>query len=809
MTEPLQVGQFAIVDHEPVDRGPNAGVFHGRGPHDDRAELFLVAEGTTPAGESFAGHVVSALGTALSSLDVSLTGSLRRLFIEAERNLREWNRKSIAQHRVSIGLTCFGRRANQAVLAQAGPSAAFHLHDGEVRAYYVDEEHGSPIGLGGNVPPQLTKLDFGPLDRLLLITTPGLRELDDEVIGGILALPTDQVLPDLYRRLQHVRHVTTLLVTGRGHAATVAIAPPEGSEFVIDATGGAAGEAAGADPFQPSLFIGGDQHEAEVDTARRQLLEVMPRARVEAPVPIAVAEIPAPLRRVAGDSTLAQLAAFRQARANTARMALQMSTSPPNPAQPTWRTAPPPGLGETPLSEPRRQHKRRDSFSRGLVREEPPPRPEANVHRAPLVDDLAAERRVPASPSLAGELIAAEAAGSMSSGGSLVRVRSSMRGRWKGGGSLGHKRTAAGQLPPTWLVIVVGLGVLLAVVAALTVPQMLEEEASQRVDRLIDGAQRELAAARVQQDPAEKRRALTDAQALLLEANDASPDASGQLLAEAAAAIAQMDAIRAPAALETLGSLEQFGDKPVAVSRLSIGDAHAFVLDNASGQVVAMPLAGGERKVVFAEDKEAKRGRPIATAWADNPDGAGPSLVIADAARALWAYSESGGLRPLAFAAPGNLTITDIAVFGGELYVLDAAQSVVYRFAPGSGGYGATPTRALDTPNIAAARRLLVDGEIITADADGTLRRFYGAIQLQLSQAGIDRKLIAPERAQPFAENDIAVLDATNDRIVVLRRDGTFAYQYRHKDFQSISAFAMKDGEGYVFSGGKLRRVIW
>ena len=159
MTETLQVGQFAIVDGEPVDRGPNAGVFHGKGPADDRAELFLLAEGTTPAGDAFAGHVVSALGHAFAALDMSLTGSLRRLFIEAERNLHDWNRKSIAQHRVAIGLTAFGRRGEQAIIAQAGPSIAYHFHQGRVTAYPARDEHSRAIG-SGPVEPELTRIPF-------------------------------------------------------------------------------------------------------------------------------------------------------------------------------------------------------------------------------------------------------------------------------------------------------------------------------------------------------------------------------------------------------------------------------------------------------------------------------------------------------------------------------------------------------------------------------------------------------------------------------------------------------------------------
>ena len=53
------------------------------------------------------------------------------------------------------------------------------------------------------------------------------------------------------------------------------------------------------------------------------------------------------------------------------------------------------------------------------------------------------------------------------------------------------------------------------------------------------------------------------------------------------------------------------------------------------------------------------------------------------------------------------------------------------------------------------------------------------------------------------------MVDASNDRIVVLRRDGSFDRQYQSKDFADLGAFTMHDGVGYVFSGGKLRRVTF
>ena len=104
----------------------------------------------------------------------------------------------------------------------------------------------------------------------------------------------------------------------------------------------------------------------------------------------------------------------------------------------------------------------------------------------------------------------------------------------------------------------------------------------------------------------------------------------------------------------------------------------------------------------------------------------------------------------------------------------------------------------------------MVDGEAITVDANGSVRRFSGQISLVLSEAGIDKKLVAAESPLAAGKNDIAILDAANDRIVVFRRDGSFDRQYRHADFKAMSAFTMRaNGDAYVFSGGKLRRVIF
>jgi hypothetical protein len=281
---------------------------------------------------------------------------------------------------------------------------------------------------------------------------------------------------------------------------------------------------------------------------------------------------------------------------------------------------------------------------------------------------------------------------------------------------------------------------------------------------------------------------------MLLEAReiDASAVSGMELFAEVEREIALMDNVREPQLVEKIASLEQFGEQPVSVLRLAIGTSEAYLLDSAGGQVIAVRFEDGDKQVVFAENEGAGHGAPTGVAFLEESAFAGAALLIADDNGDLWALAGEG-LQSVAFAAPDNLTITDIAAHEGDLYVLDANASTVYRFPQGATGYGTAPTKLLDTPDLAAARRLMVDGEIVTADADGTLRRLTNQVALELSQAGIDEPLVKDELAQPVEDRgDLAVLDAPNDRIVVFRRDGTFDRQFKHKDMNSMTAFAIR-----------------
>lgn len=774
LSAPLQTAQFAIVNHEPVERGAAIGVVEGRGTGAERGDLFLVAEGTTPAGNEFAGHLVSRAGRSWKTLDLSLTGSLLRLFEEAQRSLREWNERSVAQHRVGMGMSCLALRGGRAVLALRGPARVLHVSGATVTSHEPEEAEAAPMNGTGPAPPRLVSLPVAPGDRLLLATTNVSEALDEELMGSILALSLSEILPDLYRRLTHLRDAAVLLVALPGEDELGLMPPaPDPAPVPGDEAAPADGPVIGARPeapaaFQSSLFVEDGAGAASVELARRRLEALDARSRVAPPEAEA-----APLRRAVGDE----------------------GALPPTPRA-------------------RRDAGGNDgAFFPAIAPPRPPPAPESHRTDTAPVSELAAGRRGQLAASTGWRPPAASGPAPRGAGGApLVRVRSSMGGGPRRGG--GTLAASGGRGFPTLsrLALLLGLALLAGVVAWLAIPRVADRDAgAANLAALLDEARSSAAAAAAIDDPDARRQALTRARALLLEAGalEGGGEAAAALLPRVERGLAELDAVAAPAAIETIADLRGFGDAPLAVSRMAAGDTHVWLLDEAGGRVVAVALATGAKEVVFAAGEDGA-GAPVAIAFADGTRPGGPALLVADANGALWARTAET-LERLAFARPDGLAVTDLWFADGALYALDAPAAAIHRFAAGPDGFGTAPATALRSPELAHARRLTVDGgAIFTASGDGAVRRFSGELTLELSQAGIDRPLRAA--ARPWTDGpagELAFLDASADRIVVLGRDGAFARQYRHEELRDLTAFATRAGYGYAFSGERLRRVTF
>ena len=778
LNDPLQVGQFAIVAHEPQERGATIGIAEGNGTGAERCELFALAEGTTPAAHEFAGHLISQAERSWKALNLSLTGALMAIFGEAQRSLMESNTRSTSQHRVGLGLGCLARQGDRIVLATRGPVGILHASGDSTTLYEPDDEHAEPMDGLDQGQPQLSSLTLAPGDRVLLVTTNITESLDEFELGAILSRSLPEVLPNLYRRITHLRDAAVLLVgvPEGGEQALPPPAPPARSEQDDEGPiiGGEAPRGGFAPDFQSSLFIQTSPEATALERARKRLEYVDARSRVDGRLPevtpLAEAEELPPLRRAVGDG------------------------------------GPTPGL-----SSAAGRAATEGSFFRQVAHVRQPPAPSLASHHtsAAPVSQLANDRRMQLAATTSVPVSGRMASGPRT-GGPVVSVRRSMGGGRRNGG---RTETASGGFtPPTWLVVLVGVVLLAGVVSWATLPGLFESDEATRLSQLIDEAERDIATASAVDQAGPRREALTRARGILLEAMalEGGRALAEPLLEQADRELAALDAIVAPGAVLAIADLRGYGEAPITARQLVVSDSHAYVLDSGGAQVISISLSTGKKVTIYAAGAETPVA-PAAIAYADVSRPGGSALLIADEGQGLWAWSPSGWVSEIEFARPEAMTLTDMYYADGALYVLDAPAATIFRFAASPSGFSLDPAVVHQGPELANARRLMVEGgNVFTAAEGGAVRRYSGALTLVLAQAGIDKPLGAAATPHLLGvASEVAILDASADRIVILGQDGAFARQYRHEDLENLTAFTVRSGYGYVISGEQLRRVTF
>jgi hypothetical protein len=211
----LWIGQFGIAGGEAREDTPWVGAFPGEtGGGEEASDLYLVVEPATPGSEEFCQDLKEAVGEVFHKEKLSLTGGVLRSLRAAHEQLRDWNRKSIKEHRVAAGISCFALRGNDGYLAQVAPAAAFLYRAGVVlRIEARLPDAIEPLGLYEDFRPEFSHHELEDDDRLLLLSPRLASALNEDELASALALPGEEALPELYRRARGVPDCGALLVS--------------------------------------------------------------------------------------------------------------------------------------------------------------------------------------------------------------------------------------------------------------------------------------------------------------------------------------------------------------------------------------------------------------------------------------------------------------------------------------------------------------------------------------------------------------------------------------------------------------------
>lgn len=150
-----------------------------------------------------------------------------------------------------------------------------------------------------------------------------------------------------------------------------------------------------------------------------------------------------------------------------------------------------------------------------------------------------------------------------------------------------------------------------------------------------------------------------------------------------------------------------------------------------------------------------------------------------------------------------------MAVYFGNIYVLDKTSGQILKFTQAEEGFG--KTNYLPAPqDFSKASSIAIDGSIWVLFQDGSVKKFTKGKQDELNVAELDSPFAKPSKIYTNIDFDnVYILDNGNKRIVVLNKNGAYQSQYTNdllkdsKDFEVVE----KDLKIFILSQNKVWQI--
>jgi sugar lactone lactonase YvrE len=744
---------------------------------DEDVRLLVLVEPVDERSAEFCPEVAEAVAELFARESLSVTGGLLRALRQAHANLAEWNRRSLREHQVAVGVTCVAIRDGEATIAQVGPGLAYIDGPEGQRRLAPDGEAASPIG--GAEPVEPAFFSTPVIGRVLLLLTSTVESTaGSAAINHALSLGPERALADLFVRTRNLRDMTAVLV------AEVDAADEDTDEDIVPPAEVIASDA----DFAPIAVDRGEReplHDLEPEPETAPVEVARADAAAAEPAPVEAEPEPAPVEAAPVEPAAAEGARVEAAPA----------------AQPTeWREPwPPPSTPST--ASPARQ---RPSSPRT-----PAPSPAREAASAPpvVIDSgqrRTTERTTPSRPRRSLPAVRKQPVRFQATSlpGSLGRVA------WR--------RTTAGSSVSRWRApLLIGVAVLAVVLLAVcTIPSLMEEDRGAQLEDALTSAQAHISAATEATDAAGSRTELEAALADISRARSMAPEDPrvSALQSQVEQGLAELDAVvDIPDAvdLEDSGLRRVFTfdgavTAPFAPAGLVSGGGALWVTDTQRGRVFRIDPADPEAAPVEIYAADATYGdvtarEPRAITW----DEAGNRLLVLDNALTLFSIAPAPDAVPAPIPLRGVEDLKSaeaIAAYDGNLYVLDPSEGEVWRYLTGGGGFDSERGNTLGGVDIGDARALAIDGDIYLLGASG-VRHFRAEEELGPLLNGIDRELSSPAGIVVDRDQELVyIADRGNRRIVVSTREGVYQRQYRNPQFFDLRGIALSPDGATVYA---------
>ncbi|HSD98942.1 MAG TPA: hypothetical protein VLB73_04625 [Patescibacteria group bacterium] len=154
-------------------------------------------------------------------------------------------------------------------------------------------------------------------------------------------------------------------------------------------------------------------------------------------------------------------------------------------------------------------------------------------------------------------------------------------------------------------------------------------------------------------------------------------------------------------------------------------------------------------------------------------------------------------------------TLGGFDTYLGNFYLLDTTDGII-KYVSGGGGYTKASYFTSTKPDLSKAVSIAIDSSIWILSSDGTLSKYTKGAQDSLSITGLEKPLSSPTQIVTNADLDnVYILDKGNERIVVLKKDGSFINQYASDTVRTTDRIDVseKNKKIYLLSGGAIYQL--
>lgn len=787
-----------VVDHGKVtEEGGRLRTFQRRRLDEPDVDLHIIAEPLGVKGDDLGTQALDAIGRGFMQDRRSLTGGLQQALRGTHQTLLDWNRRSVPREQVSVGITAALVTGSLAYVTQAGPSIFYQRHGSELKRFTASEDYAQPALGEGELEPMMRRFELEPGD-MLVVASPTIEDLlSRNELAVLLDKGSEEALPELYLVTRDLPNFALFAIICNDEAGD----EPEGLQLASTIT------------LPPELR---DPDPAAVNARRREQAlseRSNTRSTIDLPEPavtptstkIAGLEDEEPISY--GWPTPDPWPALEPDRVEDARPTAETKTPVAGSPMVEPRPAPEPRLPE--LDTP-------STFAPPYTPPLPMPQPDAGAPKLrsrfqlPWSNDggAANESEAEKPPSMT-------APTPVDISRPVVRLRNeTASGRNEYARTTGGQRRLNVSVSQPKFALLGAAVVLLIFIGVFAVPDLLRENRSERVNSLISSAAAQLQAAAAEQDPGTKRGQLEETRRLSAEALRLEPlnTTAAELRQQAATSLSQLDAIVDLGPMTTLAKLSQTVTGNISIISVVVTPSTAYLLDNASGRIFAVPLASQAPPSTVFEDGQTYGGtpakKPSAITWESNATGG--RLLVLDAERKLFEVKPGTPPAPLTLRRSNTWSsVVAISSYDGNLYVLDPKGNQVHRYLPSASGFDSEPTSAIagGGGDLENAETMSVSGDIFISMKDGSVRRYAGGNSAGFPLPSIDRPLKTITDVVSLPNNpEVYLADSGNKRIVVGSREGAFVRQYVSNAFTDIRALSLDPtgAQMYVVVGDSL-----